>query len=417
MKTFTRKLGVIALVAAVGISGGCDDFLEVTNPNNLEAEAIDEERDRTVLSQSAWQSFVSRYGEIMVYIAWFTGEGRVGDTFPTRNEFGRRDIPENNTHTNAMWNGLHNSVQFAQETARRIEPAGNSLDLARAYFTAGYSLLLTGELFCEGTVAENWTTPRGPMTSAQVLDTAIARLRKANEIAKGLTGTEASNIATASLVGIARAQLQNGRKAEASATAAQVPANFVFNLLHMDDPSNRGLGNTIWSYSEARISLVTPPEYKAMVAAGDTRIAFVDMKRPAQDGVLNFDRQNKFKGWGDFERLASGLEAQYIKVEADGNAAAMLTFINQRRAAGNQTALAATTDMNVLMKELMEQKSRDFWLEGKRVGDLRRNPNHVPYVLPPGDTYYKTAVGLVSTQVCRPMPLSEKQNNPNFPKS
>jgi starch-binding outer membrane protein, SusD/RagB family len=416
MKNLTKKLAVIALAAAVGTSSACDDFLDVDNPNNLEAEAIDEERDRTVLSQSAWQSFVSRYGEIMVYVAWFTGEGRVGDTFPTRNEFGRRDIPEGNTHTTSMWNGLHNSVQFAQETARRIEPAGNSLDLARAYFTAGYALLLTGELFCEGTVAENWTTPRGPMTSAQVLDTAIARLTKANEIAKGLTGTEASNIATASLVGIARAHLQNGRKAQASTFAAQVPSNFVFNLLHMDDPSNRGLGNTLWSYSEARISLVTPPEYKAMAAAGDTRIAWVDMKRPAQDGVLNFDRQNKYKGWGDVERLASGLEAQYIKVEADGNAAAILTFINTRRAAGNQTALAATSDLNVLLRELMEQKSRDFWLEGKRVGDLRRNPSHVPYVLPPGDTYYKSSVGLVSTQVCWPLPMSEKQNNPNFPK-
>ena len=122
-------------------------------------------------------------------------------------------------------------------------------------------------------------------------------------------------------------------------------------------------------------------------------------------------------GWGDVERLASGLEAQYIKVEADGNAAAMFAFINARRAVGKQTPLAATSDMDVLMKELMEQKSRDFWLEGKRVGDLRRNPSHVPYVLPPGDTYYKTAVGLVSTQVCWPLPMSEKQNNPNFPKS
>jgi hypothetical protein len=37
-------------------------------------------------------------------------------------------------------------------------------------------------------------------------------------------------------------------------------------------------------------------------------------------------------------------------------------------------------------------------------------------VLPPGDTYYKTAVGLVSDQTCWPLPLSEKQNNPNFPK-
>lgn len=415
MTIFGRRLGVVALAAAIAVTSGCDDFLDVTNPNNLEAEAIDEERDRTVLSQSAWQSFVSSHGEIMVYVAWFTGEGRVGDTFPTRNDFGRRDIPETNGHIEDMWEDLHSSLQFAQETARRIEAAGPSIDLARTYFTAGYSLLLAGELYCEGTVAEDWVTPRGPMTSAQVLDTAIARLTKANEIAKGLTGTEASSIATASLVGIARAHLQNGRKAQASTFAAQVPANFVFNLLHMDDPSNRGLGNTLWSFSEARISLVVPPEYMAMVAAGDTRIAFVDMKRPAQDGVTNFDRQNKYKGWGAEERLASGLEAQYIKVEADGNAAAMLTFINARRAVGAQAPIA-TTDMTVLMRELMEQKSRDFWLEGKRIGDLRRNPASVPYVLPPGDTYYKSSVGLVSNQICWPLPDSEWQNNPNFPK-
>src|SRR5688572_14299260 len=142
MTIFGRRLGVVALAAAIAVTSGCDDFLDVANPNTLEEEAIDNVREQTVLSQSAWQSFVSRYGEIMVYIAWFTGEGRVGDTFPTRNEFGRRDIPENNTHTTSMWDGLHSSVQFAQETASRIEGAGNTLDLARAYFTAGYGLVL-----------------------------------------------------------------------------------------------------------------------------------------------------------------------------------------------------------------------------------------------------------------------------------
>ena len=417
MKGIKTRLGVVALAAVVLGSSACDDFLAVKNPNNLEAEAIDEERDRTILSQSAWQAFVSRYGDLMVYIAWFTGEAHVGDTFPTRNEFGRRDIPENNTHTNDMWNGLHSSMQFARETARRIEAAGPSMDLARAYFTAGYSMLLVGELFCEGTIAENWTTPRGPLTSAQMADSAIAYLTKANDIAKGLTGTEASGFATASVVGIARAHLNAGRKSQASSVAGTVSPSFVFSLLHMDDPSNRNLGNGLWNFSESRISLVTPPQYRAMATAGDTRIAFVDAGRPAQDGVLRFFRQNKYKGWGDGERFASGLEAQYIKIEADGDPAAMLTFINARRAVGAQTALASTTDMTVLMRELMEQKSRDFWLEGKRIGDLRRNGSAVPYVLPPGDTYYKSAVGLVSNQTCWPLPLNERNNNPNFPKS
>jgi hypothetical protein len=35
----------------------------------------------------------------------------------------------------------------------------------------------------------------------------------------------------------------------------------------------------------------------------------------------------------------------------------MLAFINARRAVGNQTPIAPTTDMTVLLKELMEQKT------------------------------------------------------------
>lgn len=419
MKLKNRKLTAAALAAALLSTAACDSFLDVKNPNNLEAEAIDEERDRTLLSQSAFQTLVSGVGEMFVYVAWFTNEARVGDTFPTRNEFGRRDVTESNGHTtNEMWGTLHNTHQFAKETARRISAAGPSLDLARAHFTAGYAALFVGEWFCEGTIAESWTTPRGVMPSTEVLDTAIMHLTKANEIARTLTGTEASGITNAALVGIARAHLQAGRKTQASAVAGQVPANFVFNILHMDDPSNRALGNDIWSYSEARISLVVGPEFRAMAAAGDPRISFVNTGRPAQDGVLNFDRQNKYKGWGDAERLASGLEAQYIKVEADGNPAAMLAFINQRRAAGNQAPLpATTTDPTVLLRELMEQKTRDFWLEGKRIGDLRRHgATIVPYILPPGNTYYKSALGQVSNQVCWPVPQSEKFNNPNWPK-
>jgi hypothetical protein len=66
---------------------------------------------------------------------------------------------------------------------------------------------------------------------------------------------------------------------------------------------------------------------------------------------------------------------------------------------------------------LMEQKSRDFWLEGKRMADFRRLGNAVPYILPTGDTYYKPTVGTVGTQTCWPIPGSEQRNNPNWPKS
>jgi hypothetical protein len=417
----TRKLykGLAgALLASLTVfAAGCDDFLDVKNPNNLEAEAVDEERDRTILSQSAYQSMVANYGTHAVYVAWFTNEARVGDTFPTRNEFGRRDIPLDGENS-GRWNGLYGPIAFALNTVRSIEAAGDNMDLARAYFTAGYSLLLVGETFCQGTVPQGALDPGVPLSSAEVIDSAIAKLQRAQQIASSLTGSEATGIAGASLVAMARGHLQNGRKAQASQLAGQVPAGFTYNFIHLDDPSNRGrLGNQIWSFSESRISLVVGDEWRAMVADGDTRIKFTDMGRPAQGGVLRFYRQGKISGWASPDRAASKLEADYIKVEADGDAAAMLTFINARRATGNQAPIAATTDMNVLMSELMEQKARDFWLESKRIGDFRRNPQHVPYIIPTGDNYYKPSVGAVGAQTCWPVPGNEVRNNPNWPKS
>jgi hypothetical protein len=276
-------------------------------------------------------------------------------------------------------------------------------------------ILMMAENFCEGTIAASVFEPRGPMTTAQLLDSAVAELTLARTIAQAAGDDEALELAMAAQVGIARAHLQAGRTTEAAAAASQVPADFEFELWHLDDSSNRALGNYIWSFTEARPSLVVGPEFQAMADAGDPRIAYVDEGVVAQDGVLNFDRQDKYQGWGDNERFASGLEARYILVEANMNAGEMLTFINERRAVGNQTPLLPTVDMDVLMSELMEQKTRDFWLEGKRLADWRRNPDYVPYIIPAGaDTYYKSGLGPVRDFNCWDVPEDERFNNPNW---
>jgi hypothetical protein len=69
------------------------------------------------------------------------------------------------------------------------------------------------------------------------------------------------------------------------------------------------------------------------------------------------------------------------------------------------------------MRELMEQKTRDFWLENKRLGDWRRTGAAVPYILPPGNTYYKPELGAVRDANCYPVPGNEVRNNPNWPKN
>lgn len=418
MRIITKKILGLAFVAGFGLSAtGCDDFLDVKNPNILEAESVDPERDARLLTNSAYQQMINDWGDILIYDAWFTNEMRVGDTFPTRNEFGRRDITDTNGHISSMWSDQHENMQFARTTIRSIEAAGNTIDLARAYFTAGWSMLTLGLRYCEGTIAQDWITPRGPIPSSAMLDSAITHLEKARTVAAAVGTTDATALATAALVGIAQAHLQNGRNTEAAQAAAQVPDNFSFTFWHLDDASNRALGNDIWSMTEARASFVVGPEYRAIADAGDPRVKYLDRKRQAQDGELNLFITQKITGYGSPDRIASGLEADYIEIEANKNPAAMLAFINARRAVGGQAPIS-TTNVTELMRELMQQKARDFWLEGKRLPDFRRLGNTVPFIIQGGPNYYKDVQGgFVGDQTCWPVPRSEKQNNPNWPTS
>ena len=396
-KYLTKVLGIALAVGVAVYATGCDSFLDVQNPNELEAEGIDPERDANLLGMSVYQEFISDISELSVQTAWYTGSAWVGDTYPTRNDYGRRDLPWT-TDDGPYWSGHGDNIYFARSTIAAIEEAGPTLDLARAYFVSAESIRTMAETFCVGTIADHTVTPPEPgvpMETNELLDAAIADLEMVRTVAAGVSGQDAADLAMAAQVHIARAHLQAGRRSEASAAAALVPADFNFELWHMDDSSNRALGNDVWSFSEARISLVVPPVFRAMADAGDPRISYVDMDRVAQDGVLQFYRQDKIKGWASPDRWASGLEARYIKIEADQNAAEILTFINERRAVGNQDPFPATADMTLLMTEFLEQKTRDFWLESSmRMADFRRAPQYMSYIIPPGeDTYYKPDLG------------------------
>jgi hypothetical protein len=290
---------------------------------------------------------------------------------------------------------------------------GQELNLARAALTSAYGLVMQGEAFCEGTMRGPGGEPGQLMTPAQLLEVAVDRFDRAITYGSGASGTEASNIVTASKVGKGRALLQLGRGSEAASAVAGIPTSFTFNVAYVDDAGNRGrLGNGVFFYGAggSRESLVVPPHYRSM---NDPRIPFFDGGHNAQDGVLRMWTQSKYPSWAAPIRLASGLEARYIEIEAGGSASAMLAFVNERRAVGNQAPIT-TTSTSELLAELMAQRSRDFWLEGHRMGDWRRNPSSVPDILAPGDNYYKPEVGTVSNQTCFPLPFAERNANPNI---
>jgi len=295
----------------------------------------------------------------------------------------------------------------------------SNIDLARSLLFSGYSMVVMSEDFCQSVSGGG-----PPLTSQQILDTAITRFTRAISVAQASAGgtparnTEAFDIVNAALVGKARAELQLGRKSAAATDAAAVATGWTYNLIYADNAASRArLSNRQYLQTRDRATIVVPPDWRT----GDPRVPVAapgtvsGLPALAADGIISFYSQAKFTSYDAPMRLASRLEADYISAEASGTSA-MLTLIGARRTANGQAAYSGPTDDASVLTEFEEQRGREFYLEGKRLGDFRRNPTAVLHVPAPGQAYFKSGYSTVGNQTCFPLPLAETSNNPNFPK-
>ena len=407
-RAVTRTTAGVALVVAAACSDG---FVEVTNPNVIDAATVDPASGATALALSAQQNFASAVGLLATYSGWFTEEANVSDTFPTRNEFGFRQITDLNGSLNTdVWA----PISLAAASAKTVldldlpNPTSN-INLARAATFRGFATLMIGTDFCTGALSS------GPeLTTAQLLDSAIVFFTKGVDIGKANATADGIALANASLVGRARAKLQKGDKAGAAADAAQVPAGFNFDLRMTDDLANRGrLSNRVYQFTFDRPSISVAPFYRV----NDPRVTYKGpgvTKLTGQDAVPGgFYEQTKFPGYASPVRLASKLEADYIAAEA-GTTAAQLVLIDARRVSAGQAPYAGAVDAASVLKELMVQKAFDFYLEGKRLADFRRIPAAMSGITPAGGVYFKPGYANVGNQTCYPLPDVERDNNPNM---
>ena len=174
--TTQRRAAVGASVAAALLLGGCNDFLKVSNPNVIDVKAIDPVADAATLAGSVQQNFAVAYGWSIMYSSWLSGETLVSETFPTRNEFGRRDVPATNGSLSAdVWAPLSLAAASSKIVLDLTLPnPTTNLNYARAALWRGYAFVLMAEEFCRGTV------DNGPeLSTAAMLDSAVANLTKA----------------------------------------------------------------------------------------------------------------------------------------------------------------------------------------------------------------------------------------------
>ena len=429
-------LGAFAL--AVGAVTGCENFLTADNPGAVEADDLNDPAYAGLIASGPVFGFQDANDDAVYWNAQLTDELFNRAVFVEEGQIDRRDLYSDMTYINAFLYAPMQRARFLSEDAvRRLtvilgDTVGRDHRVARALAYGGYTYITLGEMMC--------TTPIDrsvPKTWDEMMDAAIAKFDSAVTIAAAAktylqTLTPVTPALTAAiagadsvryfaLVGAARASLNKNDKAKALTYANQVPAAFEFRAYYTNNTAaqtNRTydrltLGSNAYLINTPFLAMAGDPRVPRI--AGTTGRGGTPLSPPSYSSFDNTVAGAAFTPTLSM-RIASGLEARYIIAEANGPTAATLAFVNERRAAGLQTPTAATGDE--LMAELRDQRSRDFYLDGHRLGDLRRYKRFYQVDLFPKGPYPGSTSGAVYNESidCWPLPTSEINDNPNVPR-
>ena len=428
------RFGALAVLAAGSIA--CNDFLQAENPGAVEEPLVNDIAYTNLIANGPIYAFQLGHTDAMYWNGQLTDELFNRAVFVEEGQIDRRDLYSDMTYINAFLYGPMQRARFLGEDAtRRLkliipDSATSDIRVARSLAFAGYSYVILGEMMC--------TTPidlSAPKSSEEMFADAIARFQEAITVATAAKTRYqaaspvpaalvlgADSVKNFALVGAARAALNRNDKVAAIAFASQVPADFVYRLYYTDNTT----GQRNRTYERLTVGsnafLINTPFF---AMAGDPRVPRIAGTTGRGGTPLSpsaYSTFNNTPAGADFApvmtfRIASGLEARYVIAEAQGPTAATLTFVNERRAAGLQPPV--TLADAALMAELRDQRSRDMYLDGHRLGDLRRYLKYYNIDLFPTGAYPGSTSGAIynASITCWPLPTNEINGNPNIPKS
>lgn len=382
-----RAAAVLSVAGLVGSLGACEDLLTVTDRGRITEPALADSTLVTELGNAAIGTLSRVYGSYAYSVAVFTDEAVSGHNFEQWQWTDHRMVDDSND-TYGQYAALHQLRFSGGEMARRLtdilgtERAAKSRGVAQSYMVEGYGLVLLAESHCESPL----TGTDASKPSDEIMALAIASFDKAIAVgteasARGVSTPADSTAAVAAVnaarVGAARASLNLGNFAKAIEYAVPVSPNFSINASYNSTIStlynpfnaattgqnfNLGVDPKFQAYNDPRI------RFRPAVAGHNPAYAVAaPMSPPSFSGKLG----DTIRQDADI-RFTSHLEAQYIIAEAQGPTAANIAFINTRRALGNQPALADGISATEFRLAVIDQRSRDFYLDGHRLGDLRR---------------------------------------------
>lgn len=432
----SRRLALAAAVTTVLTAAACSNFLVAENPGAIEEKDVTSVGYINLIANQAIFGFQDAQDDPTYWNGQLTDELYNRATFVEEGQINRRELYSDMTYINAFIYAPMQRARFlGEDGARRLklllaDSASRDLRVARSLAYAGMSYVYLGEMMC--------VTPIDlgvPKSSAEMFADAITRFNEAATIAAAaktyLASLPTSTANTAAiagadsvryfaLVGAARAALNRNDKTQAISFATQVPANFDFRAYYTNNTTAQ-LNRTYDRLTLGKNAYMLNTPFNAM--AGDPRVPRIATGTNASTPLApsSYSAFNNTVTGAEFTpnmsvRIASGLEARYIVAEAQGPTAATLTFVNERRAAGLQTPVTLSGD--ALMAELRDQRSRDFYLDNHRLGDLRRYKEFYKVDLFPKGAYPGSTSGATYSEsiTCWPLPTNEINGNPNIPK-
>jgi starch-binding outer membrane protein, SusD/RagB family len=376
-----------ALAASVGVLGlaaltGCD--LGVVNPALIAEDDLQISGAVPAIVNGARHAFgrattIDGAGGVYSVSAALTDElTHVGSWVPPReisNGVPGNESPENQSH----WGRSSVARWQAEDAIEKVSalvtnPQANQW-VALATLYAGFANRLLGENFCDAVI------DGGPLQPHTVFfERADQHFARAIQIA---TAAGAANVVSAAYAGRAQVRMSLGRWNDAVADAGRVPTAFVYAQPHSDNSANEANGVYEWAaLTSGQYSVWGTPfaQWGRDVSGtaqteGDPRATFRWRSQMGGGSPARpFWFAEKYTSRNDAIPIAKGTEMRLIEAEAalrNNDLATMLAKVNEVRARhGLQPATAASAAEAWPL--LMKERGLELWLEGRRLGDLRR---------------------------------------------
>lgn len=403
MTRYSKTLRLLAALAVVGPVAGCDtldELLIANNPERISEDALNDALLVDVLTNSVIGEFSAMYDNPFIWTgSMMTDEQLTGINWEQTARINQRLVRFDEGPTDGMFSALSAARVMADSAAGRfrtlIDNAGADERMATALIYAGYTHIILGDAMCEAVFNVGETIA----SQAQIYERGLPRFEEGMQVAGAAGRQDLVNLAR---VGLARVHLNLGNHSQVMQYAGEVPADFV-HWVEYEQTSDGGTDLVLWGrINGGNHSLGVHPHFLNGVFGDQDIIAgqtdprvqhttswslghnrLTRLYKPYQS--LPFSGYNgeaiadggspPFYQRGTDIKMASGLEAMHHYYEAagpggTGPAGSTLDFVNARRAAGKQEPVDLSGAD--LMAELRNQRGRDMYLGGFRLGDLRR---------------------------------------------